>query len=57
MRNAIHWERLDPDKPCSSPDGHTPMDVMTMASEVPVSVFCQRCGQAYSVVVLPGVRP
>jgi len=54
--SRVHWERLDPEKACSSPDGHCPVDVMTMASEVPVSVFCQRCGSAYTVIALPGER-
>ena len=51
-----HWERLPPEKPCSHPDGHNPMDLMLWGSEIPERVFCQRCGRGYTVIVLPGER-
>lgn len=51
-RVPITWERIPPSEPCSSPDGHDPLDTMEMNSEVPVNSFCSRCGQWYQILVV-----
>lgn len=47
------YERLDPEGPCVSPDGHDLVDSLTYASPIPDAVVCVRCGQEGTVVVLP----
>lgn len=47
----MRWERVPPPEPCTSPDGHSPVDVMTFGSDVPVDVRCDRCGRSFQVVV------
>lgn len=47
------WERLPPDGPCASPDGHELIDVMSSQSLVPLRTFCPRCSRDGRIVVLP----
>ena len=54
MTNAKRWERVPPPEPCTSPDGHSSVDIMEMSSLVPVDVRCDRCGRSWQVVVFKG---
>lgn len=51
--SGLTWDRVEPVEPCDSPDGHAPVDIMSMGSTVPEAVLCGRCPRAYTVVVLP----
>lgn len=51
--HRMRWERVEPVKPCTSPDGHDSIDVVTMRSHIPERVLCPRCGEPWQVVVLP----
>lgn len=49
-RPVMGWERQDPDVPCTHPDGHEAVDVVTMRSDVPVSSLCEHCGARFRIV-------
>lgn len=47
------WLRVEPVRPCTSPDGHDHLDTTTAASDIPVHVVCTRCREPWQVVVMP----
>ena len=47
----MRWERVPPPGPCTSPDGHSPVECMTFGSYVPAQVRCTRCGRSFQGVV------
>jgi len=53
----VRWERVPPPEPCTSPDGHSPVDYMIFDSYVPVQVRCTRCGRPFQVVVFKEEAP
>lgn len=53
---GMRYELLEPEGPCSSPDGHTELEVRSASGDVPVRVWCQRCGRDYTVVTFTAER-
>ena len=49
--HAAGWDRLPPEGPCLSPDGHDMVDVIAMHSAIPVALICTNCGARGTVVV------
>lgn len=47
------WDRIEPVRACTSPDGHDYVDVMNFGSTVPERVVCPRCGEPWQVAVMP----
>ena len=47
----MKWERIEPDEPCDSPDGHSMTDLMTFGSKIPARLLCSRCGRQGAIVV------
>lgn len=53
---VMFYERIEPTRPCVSPDGHTYREVMVMSSFVPRRIICPRCGQEWGIAVFEGER-
>lgn len=49
----MNWDRVEPVRPCSSPDGHGYVDIETVDRRIPVRAICPRCGEDWHVVVMP----
>lgn len=50
---AQAWDRIEPAVACTSPDGHEHVALMTAGSSIPESILCPRCGEAWTIVLLP----
>jgi len=48
----MRWDRVPPPEPCTSPDGHSPVDCRTFGSYVAAHVRCDRCGRLWQVVAV-----
>jgi hypothetical protein len=42
---------MEPVEDCTSPDGHSHVDLMSARSDVPEVVLCGHCGARWTVVV------
>lgn len=51
----MRWERVPPPEPCTSPDGHSSVDIIEWGSSIPLRVRCDRCGRPWQVVILEDV--
>jgi hypothetical protein len=53
----LRYERIPPDSECVTPDGHSYIEEMTVASRIPDAIFCPRCGDPWTIVVFERRKP
>jgi len=46
----MKYELIEPQRRCTSPDGHSPAEIMRWGELIPERAFCARCGQRYTIV-------